>query len=92
MLKAAVLTSFGHCKVISIEAAVSIQALLKILQMSHQNTCVGVSFTATGLFLYPMKARGFLIISGGTEKDQWHEMGLSDSNSRYLLLGSFLYI
>ena len=35
-------------------------------------------FHASGLFLYPQKTSeswGFLMFSGGTEKDQWHEMG-----------------
>ena len=34
-------------------------------------------FRATRLFLYPLKTSakkiGFLISSGGTEKDQWHD-------------------
>ena len=33
------------------------------------------SFHATGLFLYPLKTSGFLMISGGIERDQWHETG-----------------
>ena len=35
-------------------------------------------FNATGLFQYPLKTsqtRGFLMFSGGIERDQWHEMG-----------------
>ena len=31
-------------------------------------------FHASGLFLYPLKTRGFLMFSGGIERDQWHEM------------------
>ena len=37
---------------------------------------LGVSpFHTTGLFLYALKISGFLIILGGIERDQWHEMG-----------------
>ena len=35
-------------------------------------------FHATGLFTLPeniRQNRGFLMFSGGIEKDQWHEMG-----------------
>ena len=32
------------------------------------------SYLATGLFLYPLKTSGFLMFSGGIEKDQWHEI------------------
>ena len=51
-----------------------------------RNHCVSVSwksyilsqdlnpFHASGLFLYPLKTRGFLMFSGGIERDQWHEM------------------
>ena len=31
-------------------------------------------FHASGLFWYPL-TRGFLMFSGGIERDQWHEMG-----------------
>ena len=33
------------------------------------------SFQCTALFLYPMKTSGSLMFSGGTERDQWPEMG-----------------
>ena len=32
-------------------------------------------FHATSLFLYPPETRGFLMFSGGMERDQWHEIG-----------------
>ena len=35
-------------------------------------------FHATDLFRYPLKTsenKGFLMFSGGIERDQWHEMG-----------------
>ena len=31
-------------------------------------------FDATGLFLHPLKISDFLMFSGGTEKERWHEM------------------
>ena len=30
---------------------------------------------ATGPFLHPLETFGFLMFSGGIEKDQWHGMG-----------------
>ena len=39
------------------------------------------SFHATGLLLHPLRLseiRGFLMFSGGTERDQWHKMGQGD--------------
>ena len=39
------------------------------------NKCRINPFHATGLFLYPLKTRGFLKFSGGTERDRWHELG-----------------
>ena len=40
-------------------------------------------FHATNLFRYPLKTlenKGFLMFSGGIERDQWHEMGESLSH------------
>ena len=37
-------------------------------------------FNATSLFLYPLKTRGFLIFSGGIERDQWYEMGMTNQS------------
>ena len=36
------------------------------------------SIHATGLFLYPLKTSGFLMLSRGIKRDQWHEMGRYD--------------
>ena len=51
-----------------------------------------------GLFLYPLKASeknsGFLVFSGGKERDQWYEMGLWNSILQSNLLedyGTILY-
>ena len=32
------------------------------------------AFHATGLFSIPLETSGFLMLSGGIERDQWHEM------------------
>ena len=35
---------------------------------------------AIGLFLYPPEnIKGFLLCSGGVERDQWHKMSLSEN-------------
>ena len=39
--------------------------------------CLFNPFHATGFFLYPLKTSGFLMFSGGKERNQWHEMGQS---------------
>ena len=46
---------------------------VKNKQTSHNFLVIPLH--ATGLFLYPPKTYGFVMLSGGIERDQWHEMG-----------------
>ena len=43
-------------------------------------------FHVTGLFLHPLKTKGFLMFPGGVERGQWHEMGQGCfSHYKYIL-------
>ena len=53
--------------------------LLKAFRVIKHSKCCINSFRATGHFLYTpwkyQKTSGFLMFSGGIERNQWHEMG-----------------
>ena len=71
-------TDFVHCCTISIVH--SEQALIygKVISwISKLGQHLGNLFYTTGLFYTPgkhHKTNGFLIFSGGLEREQWHEM------------------
>ena len=60
------------------------------IEITSNNYRKGINpFHATGLFLYALwkyqKAKGFLMFSGSTERDQWHEMGLEKHTTNLYL-------
>ena len=76
-------TDFAHCCTISIVHSEQVNAGLELIYgkvmswISKLGQHLGNLFHTTGLFYTPgkhQKTNGFLIFSGGLEREQWHEM------------------